>query len=211
MAGLMAGATVAAAQSAMNNGKAVERPSASVMPLLQTNATAAPALAASAPQPYAPIGGAFTPALMGRTWFNPTNPLAVGGMFGVSPLGGSWQPGPVGGTWSGASPVAGRSDSVLIGGNFPTLAPAGGVLSGGPAGGQFGTNVLGGIRSPNYTFTGGSNGVIVGGAQQGGVSPGGVLVGNHPAGGVMTTGNSPGGVIVGGAPVMTNAPGGNLR
>jgi hypothetical protein len=209
MAGLMAGATMAAAQSATNNNKAVDQTSASVKPLLSTNA--ATALAAPASQSYAPIGGAFTPALMGRTGFNPTNPVALGGMLGVAPLGGNWQPGPVGGTWNGGSPVGGRLDNVLVGGNFPAAAPAGGALSGRPAGGQLGTNVLGGIRSSNFSFTGGSNGVIVGGAQQGGVSPGGVLVGSHPARDVMTTGNSPGGVIVGGAPAMTNAPGGNLR
>lgn len=207
----MAGTTVAAGQGATNNGKTAAPTSSPVMPRIATNAAAMPLASASASQPYAPIGGAFTPALMGRTWFNLTNPLALGGTFGVTPLGGNWYPGPVGGTMSGTLPPGGRLNNVLVGGNFAPFSPVGGTLNGRPIGGQFGTNVLGGIRSPNYSFTAGSNGVIVGGAQQAGASPGGVLVGNSSVGGALATGNPPGGVIVGGAPPITNAPGGHLQ
>lgn len=207
----MAVTTVAAAQGATNNGKTVAPASSSLMPRFPTNAPTTPLMAASASQPYAPIGGAFTPALMGRTRFSLTNPLALGGTFGVTPLGGNWYPGPVGGTMSGAMPVGGRLTNILVGGNFAPFSPVGGTLNGRPIGGQFGTNVLGGIRSPNYSFTAGSNGVIVGGVQQAGASTGGVLVGNSPVGGALATGNPPGGVIVGGAPPITNAPGGHLQ
>ena len=76
--GSMAVTTVAAAQGATNNGKTVAPASSSLMPRFPTNAPTTPLMAASASQPYAPIGGAFTPALMGRTRFSLTNPLALG-------------------------------------------------------------------------------------------------------------------------------------
>jgi hypothetical protein len=211
--GFMAAIADAAPQGATNNGKTVAPTSSPVTPLFPTNAVATPMVAASAPQPYAPIGGAFTPALMGRTFYlNPTNPVALGGLFGVTPLGGNWYPGPIGGTMSGEMPPGGRLSHVIVGGNFAPASPLGGTLNGRPTGGQFGTHVLGGIRSPNYSsFTAGSNGVIVGGAPQAGVSPGGVLVGNSSVGGALATGTPPGGVMVGGAPPLTNTPGGHLQ
>ena len=63
-----------------------------------------------------------------------------------------------------------------------------------------GPNSLGGIGTPNNSFTSSRGGVIVGGAQTAGASPGGVIV----------SGTSLGGVLVGGASPITNSPGGRL-
>src|ERR1019366_4411879 len=176
--GLLAGEAVAAPQAATNNGKAVAPTSAAV---------AAP-VAASTPQPYAPIGGAFTPALMGRTswpgYFGGSNPVALGGWFGAGPVGGTLVFGsPMGGTEIMQNPPGGRLTSIFVGGAPSSHFPAFGALHGQPPGGQFGSNVLGGIRSPSNSFTAGSRGVILGGAQKAGTAPGGVIIsGAHPGG-----------------------------
>ncbi|MGA2555107.1 MAG: hypothetical protein ABSG04_02410 [Verrucomicrobiota bacterium] len=213
--GFMAGAAVAAPQAATNNSQGLVPRSDATAPLVPRSASATPMVAASTPQPYAPIGGAFTPALMGRSpwddYFSRTNRVGLGGSLGLAPLGGIWYAGPVGGTMNGPIGPGGRLTNVFVGGALSPAFPPGGVLTGRPPGGQFGTNILGGIRSPNYSFTNGPSGVIVGGAQPAGASPGGIIVGGAPPGGVIVKGSSPGGVLVGSPPPITNAPGGHLQ
>ena len=202
--GLLAEEAVASPQ-AVTNGKTVD----------QTNAAVATPMAPPAAQPYAPIGGAFTPTLMeGAQWpgyLNGNNLAASGGQFGPAPAGGTFYAGPLGGAMNGQNPPGGRWTGVSVGGAISPGFPPGGMVSGQPAGGHFGTNILGGLRSPSNSFSTSTKGVIVGGAPTAGASPGGVIVAGAAPGGVMTGGASPGGIIVGGAPPNTNAPGGHLH
>jgi hypothetical protein len=201
--GLLAGGAVAAPQAAMDGKTAA-----------QTNAYLAPPQAASAPQQFSPIGGASITTLTGGAQlpgsFSNPNSTVLGGWFGPASVGGTFQAGLIGGTMNGQFPTGGRMSGVIVGGAIsPGLAP-GGALTGRPAGGLYGTNLLGGIGAPNNSFTAGSRGVIVGGAQTAGASPGGVLVSGASTGGVLVAGASPGGVLVAGAPPNTNAAVGTI-
>ena len=202
--GLLAEGAFASPQAAVNS-KTVS----------QTNAAATTPMAPPAGQPYAPIGGAFIPELMGRSqwpgYLYGNNPVALGGQFGPAPTGGIFHGGSLGGAMNGQSPPGGRWTNLIVGGAISPGFPPGGMLSGPPAGGHFGSNSLGGFRSPSNSFSAGPKGVIIGGAQTAGASPGGVIVAGAPPGGVMAAGASPGGIIVGGAPANTNAPGGQLH
>jgi hypothetical protein len=162
----------------------------------------APALVASTPQPYAPIGGTFAPTLTGGFYAAP-----LAGWLGLGPPGGALYPSSIGGTMNWQFPPGGTMNN-----RVNNTIVTGGITPGFPSGGVLGSNGVGGFRSPSNSLSavpgsviilGGaqSNGVASGGAQPVGAVPGGVIVtGGSPPGGVQPAGSPPGGVQSAGTP-----------
>jgi hypothetical protein len=191
--GLLAGGA-AGAPPAAGNGKTAA----------PTNPAAALSESAFTPQQFAVSSGTAPSILTGGAqrpgYYTSPSPTILGGWFGPASVGGTFQSGLIGGTMNGLNPPGGRLTNVIVGGTITPGFPPGGALTGRSSGGQIGPAGFGRLATPNYSYTPGPGGVIVGGAQPAGAAPGGAAV----------SGASPGGVIVGGAAPNTNPPGGAL-